>query len=444
MSDATETPESSPSKSGAMNTRLVMIGAAAGALIVLTASAFSLLPGDRSGDTANAGGGRPGTGQQQPQQAPLLFETEPGECLTWAETDASDIRPVTCGEPHLMEVAGSIDLETLPPEDEAAADGEMVEGAESGVGAGAGAGGVEGDTTGSEDEAGAEDEPAESPYGEDASFPDTDTWLALKDTHCLPQASEYLDGMLDPFGRFQVNAFTPSAESWEDGDRTMYCGLQWPATSGGLYPIVGEISTLSQANVHEPGVCLGINAGAVTDPVDCAEPHSQEIVEIYDLSEGFEIHPSDADQDSYLQPLCRQASTDYAGGPVSEQGLIYAWDLLPLESWEAGTFQVKCYVAAVLPDESGIAPITGSVKGEFEVSEDEETVEQPEITPGAPLPDPMGPPMHGDHDATNPDEEGEGGEEGDGEGGEDEESPDEEDGTDEDTEQDGTESNDGG
>ncbi|WP_075737947.1 MULTISPECIES: septum formation family protein [Actinoalloteichus] len=378
-----------------MNTRLVMIGAAAGALIVLTASALSLLPGDRSGGGPGGGGGRPGAGPQQPQQAALLFETEPGECLTWAESDASDIRPVTCAEPHLFEVSGSIDLATLPAED--AADDEGADGTEP-EGGGAGAGGVEDGEPGT-DPSDSADEP--EPYGEDAPFPDTDIWLALKDTHCLPQAADYLDGLLDPYGRFRVNAFTPSAESWEEGDRTMHCGLQWPATSGGLYPIVGEVATLDQANVHEPGVCLGINGGAVTDPVDCAEPHSQEIIEVYDLSEGFDVHPSDAQQDEYLQPLCRQASTDYAGGPVSEQGLIYAWDLLPLESWEAGTRHVKCYVAAVLPDESGIAPITGSVRGEFEVSDEEAAPEENTVTPGAPLPNPTGPPMHG-----NPDESG--------------------------------------
>ncbi|MBB5922917.1 hypothetical protein FHR81_003974 [Actinoalloteichus hoggarensis] len=399
-----------------MNTRLVMIGAAAGALIVLTASALSLLPGDRSGGGPGGGGVRPGAGSQQPQQAPLLFETEAGECLTWAEPDASDIRPVTCEEPHLFEVSGSIDLAELPPEDDAA-ESEDLDGAGAG---GAGAGGVGGGAATDEGEPSSEpsagDEP--EPYGEGAPFPDTDTWLALKDTHCLPQAADYLDGMLDPHGRFRVSAFTPSAESWEEGDRAMHCGLQWPATSGGLYSIIGEIADLDQANVYEPGVCLGISGGAVTDPVDCAEPHSQEIIEVYDLSEGFDVHPSDAAQDEYLQPLCRQASTDYAGGPVSEQGLTYAWDLLPLESWEAGTRRVKCFVAAVLPDESGMAPITGSVRGEFEVSDEEPAPEENTVTPGAPLPNPTGPPMHGDHDLSESPEPGDADEGADEEGAE--------------------------
>ena len=45
------------------------------------------------------------------------------------------------------------------------------------------------------------------------------------------------------------------------------------------------------------------------------------------------------------------------------------WDNLTEDSWTAGTRRVNCNLAALLPDRSGFAPVTGSVRGPVTVGD---------------------------------------------------------------------------
>ena len=56
-------------------------------------------------------------------------------------------------------------------------------------------------------------------------------------------------------------------------------------------------------------------------------------------------------------------ASSYAGGDnvIGEKKLTVYWDNLTEESWTAGTRRVNCNLAALLPDRSGFAPVTGSV-----------------------------------------------------------------------------------
>ena len=54
---------------------------------------------------------------------------------------------------------------------------------------------------------------------------------------------------------------------------------------------------------------------------------------------------------------------------IAKKKLTVYWDNLTEESWNAGSRKINCNLAALLPDRSGFAPVTGSVKGEVVVGE---------------------------------------------------------------------------
>ncbi|MQA16725.1 MAG: hypothetical protein GEV09_22105 [Pseudonocardiaceae bacterium] len=298
------------------STRLIAAGAVFGALLALLA--VILLGGGGTGSgpgpLADDSSAAPTTTTPPPLQAPA------GTCLTWSEVDASDAERVDCAAPHLFEVTGTIDLATR--------------------------------------------------FGPTVPFPSDDQWRQLVSERCTPLTDRFLDGDFDPFGRFSVGAIKPSQASWRQGDRELRCGLQVVGRSGALYATTGKASTQDQSDVHEPGTCLGNDGLGVGDPVDCAAPHAVEVVAVVDLGEAFgDGYTAEDEQDRVLEEECTRLAAEYAGGPdvVSEKGLTVFWETLRQESWEAGSRRVDCRLGAFLPDRSGFAPVTGSVKGEVEV-----------------------------------------------------------------------------
>ena len=314
------------------NTRLVMISAAIGAMLILVVSA--LLNWPAGGNHSGVGG----SGKIGSAPAPeAVFTAQAGMCLNWTEPDAADIRQVTCQEPHLFEVTGTADLR--------------------------------------------------ADFGGSAPYPGTEQWQQLKADRCTAVSKNFLSGRFDPHGRFAVGAFTPSEEGWTKGDRTLHCGLQQPGPSGKLYRISGSAAKVDQSNTYPEGRCLGINGPAVWDPVDCAQPHSVEITGLVDLGEQFVgDYPSEQVQDSFLAARCGELAAAYAGSPtaVRDKGLTPYWDTLPPESWEGGSRKVNCKASAQLPDGSGLAPVTGSVKGEVQVGREPGQVESTPVEPGVP------------------------------------------------------------
>ncbi|GAB3286120.1 septum formation family protein [Parasphingorhabdus pacifica] len=319
-----------------LNTRLVMISAAIGALLVLLVSA--LLNWPTGGDGSGAGG--PG-GEGAAPAPPPVFEAKAGDCLNWTQADAADIEQARCNSPHLFEVTGRADL---GPE-----------------------------------------------FAGEAPYPASEQWQELKQEHCTGVAREYLQGGFDPNGRFSVGAFTPSEEGWNSGDRELHCGLQQPGPSGKLYRFEDRVANLDQSDVYQVGKCLGINGTAVWEPVRCTEPHSVEITGLVDLGAQFpDGYPAEEDQDNFLATRCGELTAEFAGSPtaVEEKGLVAYWDTVPPESWEAGSHKVNCKVSAQLPDGSGLAPVTGSVKGEVRVGEEPAPEISDTVSPGAPADNP--------------------------------------------------------
>lgn len=298
------------------STRRVAAGAMLGALVALLAVTQLGRPDSPTRPGPLAGSrSAPSTSTTPP---PL--QSSAGTCLTWTEADASDAERVDCGESHLFEVTGEVDLSRR--------------------------------------------------FGGAARFPSEEQWRSLVADRCTEVTMAYLDDRFDPFGRFSVGAIKPSEASWRRGDRELRCGLQTVGRSGALYPSVGAAATQDQSDVSEPGTCLGNDGLGIGDPVDCAQPHAVEVVGVVDLSEEFgKAYPEEAEQDRVLEEACTRLAAEYAGGPdvVGDKGLTVFWETLRPKSWKAGSRKVGCRLGAFLPDRSGFAPVTGSVTGEVEI-----------------------------------------------------------------------------
>ncbi|MCX6464660.1 MAG: septum formation family protein [Pseudonocardiales bacterium] len=275
-----------------------------------------------------------------PPDEPAVIEvpappSTPGTCLTWSRADAADTALVDCAQPHLFEQAGTVLL------------------------------------------------------GDQVALPSDTTWRQLVDERCGPVVLTYLNNTFDEQGRYRVGALKPSPSKWEQGDRELRCGLQSASRSGALYPMTGRVADSDQSAVEEPGTCLAIDGPRVGDPVACSGPHALEAVGIVDLAEQFpEGFPAVADQDAFLQPRCTEVAAQYAGGEtaVADKGLTVYWNNVVEQSWAAGSTRVNCNVAALLPDRSGFAPVTGSVTGEVVVGSEVAPPATSTPTAGEPAP----------------------------------------------------------
>ncbi|WP_040793880.1 septum formation family protein [Nocardia higoensis] len=244
-----------------------------------------------------------------------------GDCLSWNKPDRSDLVKVDCANRHLFEVAADIDMSRYP--------------------------GVE--------------------FGPGSRFPDSLRLTELKEEHCVPAVQRYMNGKFDPRGRYVVGLMYPSADGWTAGDRTLRCGLQFSASTGAPLPTVGSAAEQDQSKVFEPGTCLGINQNLPTDPIECAQEHSVEIVSSVDLAANFTGGPpAKADQDKYVEQQCTDAVNAYLGSPeaIRNKTLTLFFDYVDTASWLAGSRKLDCMIGKGT-DREGFAPIVGSAKGDI-------------------------------------------------------------------------------
>ncbi|HEY2206612.1 MAG TPA: septum formation family protein [Pseudonocardia sp.] len=315
----------------------VVVGLLVGAIVMLVVAAL----GDTTGAHVPVLSGLAAAPVPQ-NQRPLAERTPPpatpGSCLTWQRDDAADAVLVDCGQPHLFEQAGPVQL---------------------------------------------------AGYAPTSPLPDNATFRKLVNDKCTPMVEGYLGGKYDPDGAFRAGALKPSQKSWSEGDRSMRCGLQRFSRSGALYPISGKVAAQDQSDIRPAGTCLGIDGRFIGDPVDCSLPHAVESVGAVDLGQKFTgKFPGVGDQDGYLQPACTKLASGYGGGDdvVAAKGLSVMWDNLSPESWAAGTRKVSCNLAAQLPDKSGFAPVVGTVKGPVKVGSQPAPPAKETAPVGAPAP----------------------------------------------------------
>ncbi|WP_245976138.1 septum formation family protein [Amycolatopsis palatopharyngis] len=289
---------------GALRTQLLMAAAAVGAIVALALSWVFSWQVEQEDPVLVAR-------EQARQQA---FHAPAGSCLTWSEPDAADARTISCAEPHLFEVVGVVDISDKFPQG--------------------------------------------------APSPDLKLWRQIAQEHCSEPAEKYLGTKLDPFGKLTVGLLRPPEAKWAEGDRQLRCGVQWAGPGGELQPLTGPAKEQDQSMVWEPGTCLALMGKTVGDPVDCAGPHSYEIVATLDLKDRFEDGwPNQDDQQTWLDVECNKAADKYTGdADLDKKGLILGWDVREQESWAVGSTKVNCKVGAALEDGSGLAVVKGSVK----------------------------------------------------------------------------------
>lgn len=283
----------------------MMVGGFLGALVVLGSS---MVTGWPVNVTASAG-------DEAAANLAAAFEAPPGSCLTW-QPDGSEMRQTECDAPHLFEVTGDIDIA--------------------------------------------------AEYDDAAPAPTDEAWRDIAKQKCTDGAADYLGGKLDPFGKYSVGALKPSAEQWGDGDRKLRCGLQRAAPSGKtLVPTTGSAKNQNQSDVYDPGTCLALVDKNFGDPIDCTKAHAYEIVGVVDLSQTFKDggFPLDEQQQTAMLDQCPKLAAEYSGNlNLDEKKLKLTWDTRKQESWDAGSHLAVCKVGAPLSDNSGLAPVTGSIR----------------------------------------------------------------------------------
>jgi putative regulator of septum formation len=294
------------SSSRTLSTRLVMAGAFVGALLVLGLSVVFSWPVKVSTGAAS---------DDPAANFAAAFDAPTGSCLNW-RPDGTDMRKVSCDVPHLFEVTGDVDIS--------------------------------------------------AEHGANAPSPTVEAWREIAKQKCTTGATEYLGGKLDPFGKFSVGALKPSDEQWKSGDRKLRCGLQRAGPAGKvLVPTTGPATKQDQSDVYDAGTCLALTDKTVGDPTDCVNAHAYEIVAVIDLAETFKdgVFPAEDKQQNSLADLCGKASAEYTGGVnLAEKKLSLTWDTRKQESWNAGSHKAQCKVGSSLPDGSGLAPVSGSIK----------------------------------------------------------------------------------
>ncbi|WP_246858248.1 MULTISPECIES: septum formation family protein [unclassified Corynebacterium] len=257
-----------------------------------------------------------------------------GACLTWNDSEStktnnagnsnpgstpvSDFEQTSCDNEHRFEVSSREDLSTYPT----------------------------------------------SEFGDNAPLPDITRQAQLREELCLAPTLAYLGGTFDQAGKYSVASILPPAAAWENGDRTLLCGVQATDENGKVILTTGNAATQDQSRVYAPEQCVAITPAQSTRVVDCAQDHQLEITQIVDLKTIFpEGVPSIEDQDSHLRDICTQAAIDYLGGddPLYYSTLQPFWTAINENSWTGGSHSANCALVFANP-EATFGTLTGSAK----------------------------------------------------------------------------------
>lgn len=259
-----------------------------------------------------------------PGPTTVFGDVTAGDCLTWPMGNPDSLQVVSCDDEHRFEVAGVVDLRTIPG-------GE---------------------------------------FGPGSAPPSAVRIQQISEEQCPGVAQQYLGSKYDPNSRFSTSMLWSGEEAWTDtGERRVLCGLQLPGPNYEQLPFEGRIADLDQSKAWPPGTCLGIdsNTNQPTDiPVNCAAPHSMEVTGSVNVGERFPGgFPPDAEQDAFVKDACTGITDAYLA-PMSLRSttlsLIYSTIAEP--SWSAGSRQVSCSIGAV-SGESEWATLLNSAKGQL-------------------------------------------------------------------------------
>ncbi|WHU46645.1 septum formation family protein [Gordonia sp. L191] len=251
-----------------------------------------------------------------------------GDCLTWPENRPGDPAKVDCATEHRFEVAGALNTALLP---------------------------------GSE-------------FGDSASWPGPERFGQIRDEQCPVIVNRYLNGRLDPDGRFSVGLMYPSDQQWAKGARELRCGLQITGADGTPQLFSGKVGEQDQSFQWPAGTCIGIDAATrrVASPptvVNCSEPHAFQTTGIVDLAQRFgdatsgKPWPGEKAQNEYLTTICPGQAERFVGGKqkLDATTLNTQWSVISEPRWLSGSRKVVCFLG--LPDRGGFATLVGDARG---------------------------------------------------------------------------------
>ncbi len=347
--DAPRTPPSNAQRAHAHAlqhpVRVVLTGVVIGA-IVMAGVAFSLGWFD---DAGSVGGTNIGESERLAQNA--FTQSKPGDCLDWPDNNPGSPSKVECTAKHRFEVAGPINGAVLP---------------------------------------GAE-------FGPTAPWPGPERFATIRAEQCPVIVTGYLNGKLDPQGRFAAGLMFPSKVQWEKGARELRCGLEQPGKNGTQAQFTGRVTDLDQSFDWPPGTCIGIDAATrkpTSTPVNCTEQHSFQTTGVIDLGARFGTRlagkpwPGVDEQNKFMTSVCPGQTNRFLGGKdkFDKTTLNVQWSTVSEISWLAGSRRVICYVG--LPDRGGFATLVGDARSTLLVN-GKLPVPPPAAPPGRALPTPV-------------------------------------------------------
>lgn len=278
--------------------------------------------------------------------------SQAGDCLTWTDDAAGTPTTVSCVESHRFEVAGTLDTTQFP---------------------------------GSE-------------FGPNAPWPGPQRFAQVRDEQCGVVVDRYLNGGLDPQGRFAVGLMFPSQAQWDRGARVLRCGIEQPGPGGDQVEFTGRAADTDQSFAWPEGTCIGFDEATrkpTTQPVDCTQkPHAFQTTAVVDLSQRFggrnsgKPWPAIAAQNEYLQTICPNRTNQFFGGEDKFKAttLNVQWSVISEVSWMNGSRRVVCYVA--LPDRGGFAKLVGDARQQLLIN-GKVPMPPEEGPPGRALPTPV-------------------------------------------------------
>lgn len=253
-------------------------------------------------------------------------------CLNWTQdgTVTRDITTVDCAQPHRFEVATREDLSTYPT----------------------------------------------SEFGPNAAQPDLQRQEQLTTELCTGPVTTYLGGKIDPTGRYTISPILPPAEGWNEGDRTMLCGVMVTDANGTAQEVTGVASGADQSRYSQPDACVRAT-GDTANEVPCDQPHSWQVTKVVNLGENFTgAWPPLEDQNKWLAGVCQAAAVDYLGGGDAGDEALYRstlapfWTTMAEDSWNAGSRTVNCALTKGKKGDATtgtFADIAGDVRGTFTI-----------------------------------------------------------------------------
>lgn len=307
-------------------TRIMLVAALASTTALST---YNIIDSREGGSTQQAiSPGESAVGSDVEFTAATFTTADAGACLTWQEagedSDIAGFEQTNCDSEHRFEVSSREDLSAYPS----------------------------------------------SEFGDDAPMPDLTRQAQLREELCLTPTLSYLGGVFDPLGKYSVASILPPQEFWEQGDRTLLCGIQATDDQGNVIATKGAAATQDQARVAQVGECVAVDASSTTRVVDCADPHQLETTKIVDLLPVFpEGTPSIEDQDNHLRRVCTQAAQEYLGG---DDALYYStlqpfWSTITANSWTGGSHSVNCSLVFANRNKS-FGTLAGSATDKFTIN----------------------------------------------------------------------------